>query len=257
VNLSSNTSSDSDPAWSPDGSKIAFESNRDDASTSEVYVMNANGSSQTRLTNNAVADYEPVWSPDGAKIAFTSRQAPAGTDEVYVMNADGSAQVDLTNSAGADFSPDWQPVHPAAILPGPDTVAPQILGLSFAKRTMRAAGKGGSIARARVGSRLRYRLSEAATARFTIERAAKGRRKGRRCVAPTKKSRKARRCTRYVRLKGGFSRKSTAGLNGFRFTARLRGRKLRPGRYRLALVATDAAGNRSKAKRAAFRVVRR
>jgi hypothetical protein len=108
-----------------------------------------------------------------------------------------------------------------------------------------------------VGARARYRLSEAATARFTVERAAKGRKKGRKCVAPSKKLRHARRCTRYLRLKGSFSRQSTAGLNGFRFTARLRGRKLRPGRYRLVLVATDAAGNKSKARRAAFRVVRR
>jgi hypothetical protein len=60
-----------------------------------------------------------------------------------------------------------------------------------------------------------------------------------------------------VRLKGSFSRTGKAGLNNFRFTGRLRARKLRPGRYRLVMVATDPAGNRSKPKRTKFRVVRR
>jgi Tol biopolymer transport system component len=257
VNLSSNAFRDEDPAWSPDGSKIAFASYRDDASTSEIYVMNANGSSPTRLTNNSVFDYEPVWSPDGAKIAFTSRQS-GFSDDIYVMNADGSDQVDRSNNSAPDFSPDWQPVpRIVPILPGPDKVAPSVLSLGFVKSTMRAAGKGGSIARAPVGARARYRLSEAATARFTVERAESGRKRGRKCVAPSRKLRRARRCTRYLRSKGSFARKSTMGLNAFRFTARLRGRKLGPGRYRLVLVATDAAGNKSKARRAAFRVVRR
>jgi hypothetical protein len=104
---------------------------------------------------------------------------------------------------------------------------------------------------------VRYRVSEAGTARFTVERRAKGRKKGKRCVAPTKKNAKAKRCTRYVKLKGSFSRASTAGLNSFRFTGRLRGRKLRPGRYRLVMVAIDAAKNKSKPKRVKFRIVLR
>jgi dipeptidyl aminopeptidase/acylaminoacyl peptidase len=54
-----NNASDGDPDWSPDGIKIAFNSNRD--GNYEVYVMNANGSEQTRLTNNGAFDYEPSW----------------------------------------------------------------------------------------------------------------------------------------------------------------------------------------------------
>ena len=63
--------STTDPAWSPDGTKIAFTTDRD--GNFEIYVMNADGTGQTRLTNNAAADDEPAWSPDGSKIAFTSR----------------------------------------------------------------------------------------------------------------------------------------------------------------------------------------
>ena len=140
----------------------------------------------------------------------------------------------------------------------PDTIAPRFLSFGLNHRTFRAARTGGSVtSRAPVGARVRYRLSEGATLKFTVERAAKGRKKGKKCVRPTRKTRKARRCTRYVRLKGGFSRAGGAGLNSFRFTGRLRGKRLRPGRYRLVATATDTAKNKSKPKRARFRVVLR
>ena len=143
--------------------------------------------------------------------------------------------------------------------PAPDIVKPKVLKLAFASKTFRAAAKGGSVARkARpVGTKVSYRLSEAASARFTVERAVKGRRKGKKCVAPNSHNRHAKRCTRYKRLKGSFTLSGTAGPNSFRFTGRLRGKKLSPGRYRLVMVATDAAGNKSKPKRAGFRIVRR
>jgi hypothetical protein len=152
-----------------------------------------------------------------------------------------------------------QPVSVSPPLSPNDTTAPSVLSLGFLNASFRAASHGGSIARKKrpVGTRVRYRLSEAATARYTIERRAKGRKKGHRCVAPTRKNRRARRCTRYVRLKGGFSRTSKAGLNSFRFTGRLRGKKLRPGRYRLVMVAVDAAKNKSTPRRAKFRIVLR
>src|SRR6266850_1775364 len=65
----SNNSNDYAPAWSADGSKIAFTSNR--AGKPEIYVMNVDGSNPTRLTMNSDFDEGPAWSPDGAKLAFT------------------------------------------------------------------------------------------------------------------------------------------------------------------------------------------
>ncbi len=59
--LTNNADADRHPAWSPDGAKIAFHSDRDD--NYEIYVMNADGSDQTRLTNDAAHAYEPAWSP--------------------------------------------------------------------------------------------------------------------------------------------------------------------------------------------------
>jgi len=85
--------------------RIAFESNRD--GNAEIYVMNGDGSRQTRLTNNSGDDSAPAWSPDGSRIAFTSNRD--GNADIYVMNADGSAQTRLTNNLGADWAPIWSP----------------------------------------------------------------------------------------------------------------------------------------------------
>jgi hypothetical protein len=85
---------DSRPRYSPDGTKIVFQSNRD--GQPDIYVMNSDGSAQTRLTNNAAWDTAPAWSPDGTKILFTSLRDDVMTPALYVMNADGSSQTRVT-----------------------------------------------------------------------------------------------------------------------------------------------------------------
>jgi Tol biopolymer transport system component len=99
---------DQNAAYSPDGKKIVFASDRDNAYL-QIYVMNSDGTGITRITNTfGTADnYEPVWSPDGSKIAFTSN--PGGNEDIYVMNADGSNPTRLTNSAGWDMEATWSP----------------------------------------------------------------------------------------------------------------------------------------------------
>ena len=96
------------PAWSPDGSKIAFVSWRD--GNSEVYVMDAFGTNQINLTRHGAKDREPSWSPDGSKIAFVSDRD--GKLDIYVMNADGTAPVRLLvpdDNEVANISPWWSP----------------------------------------------------------------------------------------------------------------------------------------------------
>src|SRR5437667_69225 len=79
------------PAWSLDGTRIAFTSRRDD--NFEVYVMNADGSNQARLTNNPEQDSDAKWSPDGTKIVFMSSHTGGGRfGEIYTMNPDGTDQ---------------------------------------------------------------------------------------------------------------------------------------------------------------------
>ncbi len=86
--------------------KITFRSSRD--GNPEIYVMDADGANQTRLTNNAASDDEPRFSPNASKIVFQSDRD--GNFEIYTMNADGTNQVRVTNNAATDqvasFSPD-------------------------------------------------------------------------------------------------------------------------------------------------------
>jgi TolB protein len=103
--LTATPAREEDPSWSPDGSKIAFTSDRD--GNPEIYTMNADGSGVVRLTNEPRADYQPAWSPDGRKIAFVSNRT--GDPQIFVMNADGTDPLRLTTSVGADDEPAWSP----------------------------------------------------------------------------------------------------------------------------------------------------
>ena len=85
--------------------KIAFQSRRD--GNWQIYVMNADGSEETRLTNNNYNDMTPDWSPVGTEIVFMSDRD--GYWEIYVMNADASGQTRLTNNNYADEYPRWSP----------------------------------------------------------------------------------------------------------------------------------------------------
>ena len=93
------------PSFSPDGTRIAFTSFRD--GNGEIYVMNADGSAERRLTRNAAHDDHAAWSPDGRRIAFASTRDD--NHDIYVMNADGSEQRQLTNHPNNDYSPTWSP----------------------------------------------------------------------------------------------------------------------------------------------------
>ena len=120
--LTNDPASERDPAWSPDGKKIAFSSNRDgkyDGATGEcfnalcsyeIYIMNADGTGLPfRLTNRDRSDYQPAWSPDGKKIAFTS--ILSGHLEIFTMNADGTGlPFRLVNGTEPAWSPDGKKI---------------------------------------------------------------------------------------------------------------------------------------------------
>jgi hypothetical protein len=92
----------------------------------------------------------------------------------------------------------------------------------------------GSVA-ANVGARVTYVVSEAGTARFTVARRVRGR--------------------HHLRLRGSFSHGAVRGRNVLRFTGRLNGRALEPGRYTLKITLIDMTGDTSRAKRARFRIL--
>jgi Ca2+-binding RTX toxin-like protein len=173
----------------------------------------------------------------------------AGADQVEADGAD--AQSDCETQLGI------QPQPPGDLggTPLPGGALASVAGLRITG-AFRSAGRGASIA-APVGGRVTYRLSEAARVTFTVRRLVAGRRRGRLCVRASPRLRRARRCTRQLRVRGSFTHSGKVGVNSFRFTGRLRGRRLRPGRYLLVAVPTDSDGRRGAQRTARFRIVRR
>lgn len=135
------------------------------------------------------------------------------------------------------------------------TAGPAVGRLSLRPRAFRPARRGARLAASR-GAKVTYTLSRRATGRFTVERAVRGKRVGRRCVRARRTNRGARPCRRYLPIRGSFSHAGGAGTNSFRFAGRVGRRRLARARYRLIMVATDAAGRRSAPRRVAFRIVR-
>lgn len=107
IHVTPGDSFDSGPAWSPDGTRLAFTSRPEGGlGDNQIYVVNADGGSRARLTFSGT-DFDPAWSPDGIRLAFTSERD--GNLEIYVMNADGSDPVRLTFVDGSDTHPTWSP----------------------------------------------------------------------------------------------------------------------------------------------------
>ncbi len=111
VNLTNNAVWDGDPAPSPDGTKIAYVSER--GNNAEIYVMNTDGSGKIQLTDNQDWDREPAWSPEGTQLVFVSELRRQRIYEIKIMSAKGSGQTVLAkfsmSSDGKVLSPAWSP----------------------------------------------------------------------------------------------------------------------------------------------------
>jgi len=101
VTLTNNDAEEWHPEVSPDGSQVAYMSNRD--GNWEIYVMNIDGSNERRLTSNELSDWDPSWSPDGKSIAFVSDNVRDLYD-IHIINVDGSGLTRVVENAS---QPSW------------------------------------------------------------------------------------------------------------------------------------------------------
>jgi hypothetical protein len=142
-------------------------------------------------------------------------------------------------------------------VPDPGTAPALMASARIAPTSFPAAPSGQSMrsVRGRYGTTVTYTLTVAATTRFTVTQLRTGRRAGGRCVPPTHRNRRARRCTHRVTLPGHFTLAGRPGANRFAFTGRIGGTRLKPGSYRLVGVPT-ANGQSGRPVSASFRIVK-
>jgi len=106
VQVTQDPADDIDPAWSPDGTRIAFASNR--TGSYQIYVVNADGSGLVQLSDEPqFQEFAPAWSPDGKRIAFNSTRE--GNSEIFVVNADGSDPEPVARALQMSYNPSWAP----------------------------------------------------------------------------------------------------------------------------------------------------
>ena len=99
---------DDHPSFSPDNRKLVFTSNRFDEDDWDIFVMNVNGSSPTRISAAAGLDTEPVFSPDGSRIAFATERFNGSLD-IATMKTNGTDVKRITTSAFDEIEPAWRP----------------------------------------------------------------------------------------------------------------------------------------------------
>lgn len=101
MQLTSDPAPESEAAWSPDGSLIAFRRGDD------LYVMSADGENQRRLTSTEGVETNPAWSPDGSMLVFEAASGVGSPTDIYVVGVDGEGLVQITSTPEFELNPSW------------------------------------------------------------------------------------------------------------------------------------------------------
>jgi 6-phosphogluconolactonase (cycloisomerase 2 family) len=254
-------------AISPDGRRLYTSASFDDAVAAFDRDPDSGALSRAGcLAGNSAATYCALvpGAADGG--------AGSGLSELLSIEVSGTGG-ELYTAATGDDAVGWFAVEPAPAAspftsPAADTVAPVVSGLRITPQSFAVVGRGRARAassakrrRARTGATVKFNLSEQAGVAIGVQRRLPGRRRrargSSRCVKPTRALARshAKRCARFIALRPPLARAGRRGANSLRFSGRLGRHRLGPGRYRMVIRATDAAGNASKPRRRAFRIV--
>jgi hypothetical protein len=182
--------------------------------------------------------------PDQAESELACVAKVTGGTYVSIGHTDGNTGVSVSDTAALQ----------EALA---ESAAARVTSLRLSPRSFAAAARGGTVGKVtrRKGTNVLYTVSDSAHVRFTLKQARVGRRVSGECRKRTANNRRARRCTRYVQLRGSIDLEAVQGENRFKFTGRWGGKRLRPGRYKLIATAIDANGIAGKPKVARFRIV--
>jgi hypothetical protein len=193
-----------------------------------------------------------VWSFGDGTSATT-----AGASVSHAYKAPGAYQVSIRVSDAVGNTTTASQDSKVVISAAPP-VALTLSRFAIWPAAFRAARKGGSTTTKNArptGARVSYEVSIDARVRFTVLRGTTGRRAAGTCAKPAKSNRAGKRCTRFVRVPGSFTRKALRGGDAFTFTGRMAGKRLRRGRYRLVARAT-ARGKTAVSAEVGFRIAR-
>lgn len=109
LNAESDLATYSGPSWSPDGTQIAFASDRDGDANYNIFVMNIDGSNLRTIVTDTGGDFAPAWSPDGSKILFQAWRDNATRWDIYVVDIDGSNERALISTELDEQLATWSP----------------------------------------------------------------------------------------------------------------------------------------------------
>jgi Tol biopolymer transport system component len=153
------------PAWSPDGTRIAFQSYRD--GTWRIWTVAADGSNPMAMTDGPFDDREPHWSPDGTRIAFSSDRS--GNYDIWVLDLKSRQVTQVTRNPADDFTPAWSPSGTEIAFVSTRTTAPGVYAITLAgteRLVAAASGAAGAPAWTPDGSTVLYSLTSGGTARL-------------------------------------------------------------------------------------------